>query len=61
MSWNNYGQGIDKWNIDHIIGCNNFDLSKNEDRLVCSNYKNLRPMWQEDHTKKSRRRNIEVK
>ena len=49
MNWNNYGQGFSKWNLDHIVGCNNFDLSKEEDRLVCFNYKNLRPMWATDN------------
>lgn len=54
MTWENHGYGKDKWHFDHILGCNNFDLSKEEDILVCCNYKNLRPMWQVDHTKKSK-------
>lgn len=53
MSWDNYGRGKDKWNLDHIVGCNNFDLSKEEDRLKCFHYTNLRPMWEIDHKKKS--------
>jgi hypothetical protein len=53
MNWNNHGKGLDKWNFDHIRGCNNFDLSKEEDRLICWNYKNLRPMWEKDHKEKS--------
>lgn len=58
MTWDNYGKGLNKWNIDHIVGCNNFDLSKEEDRLVCWNYKNLRPMWDIDHMKKIKIRSI---
>lgn len=53
MTWANHGKGIGKWNYDHILGCNNFDLSKEQDRKDCFNYKNLRPMWFEDHKNKS--------
>jgi hypothetical protein len=56
MTWDNYGNEKGKWNLDHIIGCNNFDLSKEKDRKDCWNFKNLRPMWYEDHLKKSRLR-----
>jgi hypothetical protein len=54
MSWDNHGLGVGKWNFDHIEGCNTFDLSLETDRLVCWNYKNIRPMWYEDHVKKSK-------
>jgi hypothetical protein len=53
MTWNNRGKGKDKWNIDHIRGCNNFDLSIEAERKKCFNYINLRPMWEIDHIKKS--------
>ncbi len=43
MTWNNYGQGKGKWEIDHIEECNRFDLSKENNLLICFNYKNLRP------------------
>jgi len=45
MFWDNHGNGIYKWNFGHINGCNNFDLSKEEDRYKCFNYLNLRPEW----------------
>jgi hypothetical protein len=54
MTWANHGIGVGKWNFDHIEGCNTFDLSLEADRLVCWNYKNIRPMWHGDHVKKSR-------
>jgi hypothetical protein len=54
MTWYNHGNGFDKWQFDHILGCNNFDLSMEEERLICWNYKNLRPMWHVDHKKKSK-------
>jgi len=41
MNWNNYG----KWEIDHIIPCASFDLSKKSEQYKCFNYKNLQPMW----------------
>jgi hypothetical protein len=53
MDWDNYGKGSGKWQLDHIIGCNNFDLSKEQDRLVCFNYTNLQPLWYEDHKNKA--------
>lgn len=49
MDWSNYGKGKGKWNIDHINPCYKFDLSKEQDRLNCFNYKNLRPMWATDN------------
>jgi hypothetical protein len=60
MTWNNHGKGKGKWEYDHIEGINNFDLSKEADRLVCWNYKNLRPLWWEDHLKKSVLRSSEI-
>lgn len=56
MTWSNHGSGVNKWQFDHIVGCNNFDLSKEEDRKTCFNFKNLRPMWGKDHQNKSTRR-----
>jgi hypothetical protein len=56
MTWDNHGNVPGTWQFDHIKGCNNFDLSKEEDRLICFNYKNLRPMWYETHKNKSVRR-----
>ncbi|MGH7974979.1 MAG: hypothetical protein ACREBR_05610 [bacterium] len=45
MSWKNYGNGYGKWCIDHIIPCNRFDFTLEEDRKKCWNYKNLQPIW----------------
>ena len=41
MSWENYGE---YWEIDHIKGIENFDLSQEDNILECWNYKNLRPL-----------------
>lgn len=56
MTLDNHGKyTLDKpevWNIDHIDPCHDFDLSKEKDRLVCFNYKNLCPMWGKDNNYK---------
>lgn len=41
MSWENYGN---EWHIDHIIPINAFDLSKQLDKKVCFNWRNLQPL-----------------
>jgi len=56
MTWKNNGQGTGKWQFDHIIGLNNFDLSKEKDRYVAFNYKNVQPMWWIDHKQKSKQK-----
>ena len=46
MNWDNYGpvrKNKIRWNIDHIKSCYEFDLSNEEARKICWNYKNLRP------------------
>lgn len=44
MTWANHGVGRGKWNIDHIIPCASFDLTKRE-QMRCFHYTNLRPLW----------------
>jgi hypothetical protein len=53
MAWENYGKGSGKWNIDHIIPCVSFDLTKLEERLKCFNYKNQRPLWERENLSKN--------
>ena len=48
MNWNNYG----KWQLDHIIPCCKFDLTKEEEIYKCFNYNNLQPLWKEDNLRK---------
>jgi hypothetical protein len=52
MSWENYGFGNDKWNLDHIIPCANFDLSVEENQYKCFHYSNTQPLWQIDNFEK---------
>jgi hypothetical protein len=51
MTWDNYGK--DGWEIDHIIPCAYFDLTKEENQRICFNYRNLQPLWARDNYKKS--------
>lgn len=48
MNWSNR----ELWDIDHIEPCCSFDLTKEEERLKCFHYTNLRPLWKEDNKQK---------
>lgn len=49
MSWENYGK---KWEVDHIMPCAIFDLSKPEHQKKCFHFSNLQPMWSPDNRSK---------
>ena len=49
MNWQNYGEGDNKWNIDHIFPFHLCDQN-DPDAIVRNNhYTNLRPMWHKDN------------
>ena len=54
MTWNNHGNGIGKWNIDHIIPIVKFNFTKPEhkDFQRCWALSNLQPMWSLENMKK---------
>lgn len=41
MTWDNYGT---YWEVDHIMPCNIFDLTREDHVAMCNNYTNLRPL-----------------
>lgn len=43
MSWENRGRH--GWHVDHKTACSKFDLTKPEERLACSHWTNLQPLW----------------
>jgi len=50
MSWENRGK---YWHIDHIMPCDSYDLSNQEDIYKCYNWTNLRPLYKKDNILKS--------
>lgn len=52
MNWDNYGHGKDKWQVDHIIPCASFDLSKEIEQQKCFHYSNLQSLWMVDNISK---------
>jgi hypothetical protein len=51
MTWENYGD----WHIDHIVPCDSFDLSIEENQKKCFHYTNLQPLWAVDNIRKGNR------
>jgi len=45
MTWDNWGRGVNRWNIDHIIPLASVDLADREQFLRVCHYTNLRPLW----------------
>jgi len=49
MSWSNQG----KWHYDHIIPCDYFDLTIQEEQEKCFHYTNFQPLWSEENNNKN--------
>jgi len=52
MSWDNWGLGEDKWNIDHIIPMVAFDLTNRQHVVLACHYLNLQPLWYKENLSK---------
>ena len=53
MTWENWGKGAGKWQIDHMRPVGIFELSDQQQLLECVNYTNLQPLWFDDHNENS--------
>jgi hypothetical protein len=51
MNWQNYGNGPEKWNVDHRIPLAMAKTQEDIEKLC--HYTNLQPMWSIDNFKKS--------
>ena len=51
MTWENYGFGENKWNIDHIIPLTSVDTP--EEMYKLCHFSNLQPLWHIDNQLKS--------
>ena len=54
MTWDNWGRGLGKWNIDHKLPCCSFNLLDPQQQKICFNYKNLQPLWWEENRAKEK-------
>jgi hypothetical protein len=52
MSWVNYGHGVGKWGIDHIIPLSAFDLTNRQHVVLACHHLNLQPLWHEENSSK---------
>lgn len=52
MTWETYGKGIGKWNIDHIYPLSKVDKDNRKHLLKVCHYTNLQPLWMIDNIKK---------
>ena len=53
MSWENWGRGPGKWQIDHKEPLSGFNLSDGVQLLKACHFRNLQPLWHEEHVKKT--------
>ena len=58
MTWENWGRGKNKWQIDHIINLASIDISNREQYLKVSHYSNQRPLWGKQHLEKTKKESI---
>jgi hypothetical protein len=52
MTWENWGKGKGKWNIDHIMPLAAFDLTNRQHAILACYYLNLQPLWFEENLTK---------
>ena len=53
MSWEHFGGGKEKFQVDHIKALCLFDLQNPAEQLLANHYSNLQPLWFNEHNIKS--------
>jgi len=63
MTWENYGKGVDKWNVDHKRPISSFNITSYDcqDFTDCWSLDNLQPLWQPDNSSKGNKLNWKKK
>ncbi len=57
MTWELWGYGPGKWQIDHKRPISSFNLHDPAQQAVACHYSNLQPLWWDDHCKKTAQEN----
>jgi hypothetical protein len=57
MSWDNWGRGSDKWHIDHIHPCADFNMFDDMEVRKCFHYTNQQPLWEPENLRKNNKYN----
>jgi len=52
MTWENYGRGEGKWQVDHITPVSSFDQEDHLQQLICWNFKNTQALWSHENMAK---------
>lgn len=55
MTWDNWGNGLDDWHIDHIRPFASFDLTDATQVRQACHFSNMQPLWARDNRKKGNR------
>lgn len=53
MTWKNWGRGTGTWQIDHVKPLSKFDLTDPMHVAKACFFKNLQPLWHEEHAQKT--------
>lgn len=55
MTWENWGKGHGKWQLDHVVPVSHFNLSEPDEQRLCFHYTNYQPLWHVENASKSNR------
>lgn len=53
MSWENWGKGFGRWQLDHVRPVSSFDLASPDAQKACFHFSNYQPLWFEENMEKS--------